>query len=314
MSSDSDDIHVARPCSFYGVYILCNKNPMYMGSTYIGFTVNPARRIRQHNREIKGGAWKTGRGPWDMVLITHGFNTKLAALQFEWAWQNPHRSRRLKHLCLKQTCRRKKDGFVYGLRVLSEMLNTGPWNRLPLTIQWLKQEYIHDFPVHKPLPTHMPIAYGAIRTVKDKNPPKKKNIDSASEQIVAESDTCATDKECCECQVCNQTDQHDVLNPLLHCIVDTCNFLAHMRCYSNTFLQQNSEVGKFLTPMWGACPGCKEEMSWSDVIKQKRYTLNIVENDDEDDDGDEDSDICDDENIGGTQKISFGDDEEDDFQ
>jgi predicted GIY-YIG superfamily endonuclease len=64
------------------VYIIastvCNR-------TYVGYTVNPIRRLRQHNGEISGGAKTTRRGrPWRLVSIIKGFPDKRSALQFEW--------------------------------------------------------------------------------------------------------------------------------------------------------------------------------------------------------------------------------------
>lgn len=49
----------ARMRDFYGCYLLESKNPKGKGRSYVGFTVNPRRRIRQHNGEIANGAYKT---------------------------------------------------------------------------------------------------------------------------------------------------------------------------------------------------------------------------------------------------------------
>ena len=46
---------------FCGCYLLRSCDPAHPRSSYIGFTVNPLRRVRQHNGEIQGGARRTRR-------------------------------------------------------------------------------------------------------------------------------------------------------------------------------------------------------------------------------------------------------------
>ena len=56
---------------FFGCYLLVSLNPAKKGRTYIGFTVNPERRLRQHNGEISAGAKvpHTSRC-WPAALLT----------------------------------------------------------------------------------------------------------------------------------------------------------------------------------------------------------------------------------------------------
>ncbi|PWN48954.1 hypothetical protein IE53DRAFT_346674 [Violaceomyces palustris] len=82
---------------FYACYLL--RSTVSPHSTYVGSTPHPPRRKRQHNGELKQGAWRTTKSrPWEMECIVYGFQSKLGALQFEWAWAKPHLSRHLKSL------------------------------------------------------------------------------------------------------------------------------------------------------------------------------------------------------------------------
>jgi predicted GIY-YIG superfamily endonuclease len=60
--------------------------------TYIGATVDPDRRLEQHNGVKSGGARATRGKAWDRICYVSGFPDWNAALQFEWSWK--HVSRR----------------------------------------------------------------------------------------------------------------------------------------------------------------------------------------------------------------------------
>lgn len=62
------------------------------GATYVGATVDLDHRLRQHNKEIKGGAAATSAKvaageKWTRACHVAGFPDWRAALQFEWRWK-----------------------------------------------------------------------------------------------------------------------------------------------------------------------------------------------------------------------------------
>ena len=69
------------------VYCLRSTNE----NTYIGATIDPVRRLRQHNCEIVGGARATrarvaNGEAWSLFCYVGPFD-KIAALKFEWRWK-----------------------------------------------------------------------------------------------------------------------------------------------------------------------------------------------------------------------------------
>jgi predicted GIY-YIG superfamily endonuclease len=69
---------------FHFCYLLMDEQ-----KSYIGYSVNPVRRLRQHRREIKGGAKRTRRyGDARLRLVVGPFADARTAHQFEYAWQH----------------------------------------------------------------------------------------------------------------------------------------------------------------------------------------------------------------------------------
>ena len=56
--------------------------------TYVGATVDLERRLKQHNKELSGGAKATSSNKWNMACFVSGFPDWRATLQFEWKWKN----------------------------------------------------------------------------------------------------------------------------------------------------------------------------------------------------------------------------------
>ncbi|KAL2488552.1 Excinuclease ABC [Forsythia ovata] len=124
---------------FFACYLLTSLCPRFKGHTYIGFTVNPRRRIRQHNGEIRSGAWRTKKKrPWEMVLCIYGFPTNVAALQFEWAWQHPVESLAVRKAAVTF---KSLSGIANKIKLAYTMLTLPAWHSLKLTVNFFSTKY-----------------------------------------------------------------------------------------------------------------------------------------------------------------------------
>ena len=139
ISTNIKDISKTHYC-----YILRNKNESSINRTYNGYTVNPKRRIRQHNQEIKGGAKYTrewGNKSWEMYVLIKGFPDNHNATQCEWKIKHPARKR------IRPSHYNCPAGRIIGL---NEVLKLDKWtnNSTILTKDislkiWIVKEYAH---------------------------------------------------------------------------------------------------------------------------------------------------------------------------
>ena len=117
--------------SSFFVYLLTATN----GNTYVGATVDLERRLRQHNKELVGGAHATGikvaQGEsWTRAAQVSGFPDWQAALQFEWRWKHLSRKYPAKMNPLERRMNALKDLLALD-RSTSKATPYAEWCALP---------------------------------------------------------------------------------------------------------------------------------------------------------------------------------------
>ncbi|GLJ32660.1 hypothetical protein SUGI_0657120 [Cryptomeria japonica] len=146
--------------TFFGCYLLCSLCPGFRGTSYIGYTSDPQRRLRQHNGEIKRGADRTKKKrPWEMILFVYGFPSEVSALQFEWAWQHPTRSVVLKNAAASI---KPSQGIRRKIKLLYTMLTLKKWNSLNLTVNFFTTKHNKHTKDCPPLPPQMEVRISSV--------------------------------------------------------------------------------------------------------------------------------------------------------
>jgi len=245
-----------------------------------------------------------------MTMIVHGFPNEISALRFEWAWTYPHASRRLRHLfpTPHRAKGNKETKYEFCIRVMLSMINTCPWNRLPLTIRWLDDTFRRDFPPTLQPPLHMPVTSGWIKVTKvkddggksnryakgkgaqskskktrttQKNGPKGgiEDIGAISSDSTDSNDENETEElmyrhSSSRCSICRQSFVKS--DASLRCLaVNSCDAEFHIACLSERFLSAEVKAGfnernSQIIPVSGSCPRCKMELLWGDLVRFKR--------------------------------------------
>lgn len=105
------------------------------GNTYVGATIDLEHRLRQHNKEIKGGAHATSmkveQGEiWIRVAHIAGFPDWQSALQFEWRWKQISRKYPVKMNPLERRLNALKDLLALDRPTTKAKLYS-EWNNPP---------------------------------------------------------------------------------------------------------------------------------------------------------------------------------------
>ncbi|ETV70917.1 hypothetical protein H257_13669 [Aphanomyces astaci] len=240
---------------FLACYLLTPADPKkHMRMSYIGFTVSPKRRIRQHNGELVQGAKKTFKHrPWEMLLVVYGFPTKELALQFEWVWQHPYNSRFTKptmgHLKTDKSLGPMRS-IQRKVRELHLVLNLAPWSDLSLTLSYTSHDMLE-----------WSRTLNAFRL-----PPVMRTVCSPLDDLpTTTSDDDADDDAAIKCDECSQPiacrDE-----PMLHCYVNSCAMKCHVACLSKRFQAHHENLA--FVPQVGTCPLCLNELTWSRLLTE----------------------------------------------
>lgn len=277
-TSHSEAADVTGSQRFLGCYLLVSRSklPAAVGKTYVGFTVDPPRRIKQHNGITKsGGARRTSKHrPWDMVAVIHGFRTKTQALQFEWAWQHPFKCYALQlHFDRPDAMALpsgKRNSVLGRLKSLSALVSIPPWSFCPLTLTiCAPRQHWDEFSIQSlTFPKPFRVTFSALDTLcaSVASYDYRHPCDSVMPRQLPNKDS--------GCFLCKQPVEYPNLSSsrssrkLTHCA--HCGAISHLACMATCRIANEINSAERLLPVEVQCKLCKGLMHWSRVVRLSR--------------------------------------------
>ncbi|KAJ5665244.1 Structure-specific endonuclease subunit slx1 [Penicillium maclennaniae] len=283
--------------AYYCCYLL--RSTIRHASLYIGSTPNPVRRLSQHNGEAKGGAKRTARDklrPWEMALVVEGFMSRIGALQFEWAWQHPERTRHIEldeddllsfqsrfTVCRQtgKTARRttRRRSLTAHLEDLHFLLRSAYFSNWPLRVRFFRADVYRVWKVwNERVETSLPPS----KVILDGDCPKQGDgveavgsvrqlpADYAKLEAYLEKSTFILgDTHDLHCAVCKRPGNPNT-QQIVVCPRAPCRGTSHLLCLSAQFLETTEDAG-MLVPTQGACPTCKEVIQWPIMMQELSF-------------------------------------------
>ncbi|KAI0342464.1 hypothetical protein BDW22DRAFT_200933 [Trametopsis cervina] len=258
---------------FYACYLL--KSDATSRLTYVGSSPHPPRRLRQHNGEITQGATRTMRHrPWTMQMIVYGFPSRIAALQFEWAWQNPWLSRHLRDSPGGLVFQKGKRSMTYQVSVACVMTAAHPFNTWPLRVKFFTEQArkLWDATSKKVvLPSGLYVDVelegvdgrsGIIGT--GRTGPIDVTDEAFTTAHLRKAGKLSVSPRCTICKTQVDIAQEPLESAL--CPADSCTAVSHLTCLAEAFRGSASTPTTFI-PRGGECPSCRTYTLWGDVIR-----------------------------------------------
>ena len=251
--------------TFACCYLVASLSEQHKGKTYVGFTVNPKRRLLQHNGQYAnaGAKYTKKLRPCEMVFCVHGFPTKTQALGFEWAWQNPTTSRAVKEVAQNQLRIGSRHSTILNKSLLGlAMMSLSPWKHLPLVVHFFDESHKREVLKNAEkkavtIPSHVRIEVGEMSRldayVKACNTPKpfkkkrRTEKDDGDDLLLEESEDFLHESDELVCEVClgkskniekgNRNIVDDEGEEEVCCTCLYCGAHAHLVCLAKSFFE-----------------------------------------------------------------------------
>ena len=269
--------------ALFACYLVVSLDPSRRGKSYVGFTVNPPRRLAQHNGAIAHGARYTASlRPCEMVLVVSGFASKTQALQFEWAWQHPARSRATREAAARAKITDKSTAPTKKAQLMCEMLGLAPWRHMPLSVHCMSERGTALIEKYRgTIPSHVDVAETTTREMerlvelsgnagRDEDDgtdmgERSLNVD-ANGEIGTPSVSTAAATTACRASACGKLVQID---RSVGCTA--CGARFHATCLARHFFDSVGDEAltwrSRLIPEVGPCASCGHRLTWGAVLR-----------------------------------------------